>query len=197
MPKLYIISGCNGSGKTTASYTMLPELLDCWEFVNSDEFAKGLSPFNPAAASVAAGRLMLKKIYYLFEKKADFCIETTLATRSLIKMVHEAKRQGYKVTLLYFWLPSPEMAIKRIEDRVKAGGHYIPENVVRRRYKMGISYLFDYYIPLVDRWMLADNSLKEYSLIAEGNKVETIVVDQIKYQYILEYSQMEEEETIV
>ena len=194
MPKLYIISGCNGSGKTTASYTLLPELLDCWEFVNSDEFAKGLSPFNPSAASVGAGRMMLKKIYYLFEKRADFCIETTLATRSLIKMVYEAKRQGYKVTLLYFWLPSTDMAIKRIEDRVKAGGHFIPEHVVKRRYKMGISYLFDYYIPIVDRWLLADNSQKEYSLIAEGNKTETIVADPEKYRLILDYAKNTKEE---
>ena len=133
MPRLYIISGCNGSGKTTASYTLLPDLLDCREFVNSDEFAKSLSPFDPAAASVTASRYMLMKINYLLERRADFCVETTLATRSLMKIVEQAHGLGYEVTALYFWLSSPELAIQRVHDRVASGGHNIPDHVVRRR----------------------------------------------------------------
>ena len=133
MPKLYILSGCNGSGKTTASYTLLPDLLDCREFVNSDEFAKSLSPFNPSAASITASRYMLMKINYLLGRYEDFSIETTLATRSLVKIIEEAQSVGYEVTLLYFWLNSPELAISRVRDRVAAGGHNIPDNVVRRR----------------------------------------------------------------
>ena len=104
MPKLYIISGCNGSGKTTASYTLLPDLLNCREFVNSDEFAKSFSPFDPGAASVTASRYMLMKINYLLERKADFAIETTLATRSLLQIVRQAQQLGYETTVLYFWL---------------------------------------------------------------------------------------------
>ena len=100
MPRLYIISGCNGSGKTTASYTLLPDLLDCREFVNSDEFAKSLSPFDPGAASVTASRYMLMKINYLLDRRADFCVETTLATRSLMKIVEQAHGLGYEVTAL-------------------------------------------------------------------------------------------------
>ncbi len=121
MPNLYIISGCNGAGKTTASYSLLPELLECSQFVNSDEFAKSLSPFDPSAAMVSASRYMLMKTSYLFERRQDFCIETTLATRSLMKMIDKAKEVGYTVTILYLWLNSPELAISRVKNRVEEG----------------------------------------------------------------------------
>ena len=143
MPRLYIISGCNGAGKTTASYSLLPEMLDCKEFVNSDEFAKSLSPFDPSKASIQASRYMLMKIQYLLRKQEDFAIETTLATRTLLKTVKRAQAAGYTVTLLYFWLNSPEMAIERVRARVEAGGHNIPEETIRRRYATGIYYFFN------------------------------------------------------
>lgn len=170
MPKLYIISGCNGSGKTTASYTLLPDLLECREFVNSDEFAKSLSPFDPSEASVTASRYMLMKINYLLGRYADFAIETTLATRSLVKIIQQAKNVGYEVTILYFWLNSPELAIQRVRDRVISGGHNIPEAVIRRRYVMGLEYFFHIYKDLCDYWKLADNSKSPFSLIAEGSR---------------------------
>ncbi|MDE7127545.1 MAG: zeta toxin family protein, partial [Bacteroidales bacterium] len=156
MPRLYIVSGCNGAGKTTASYTLLPEMLECSQFVNSDEFAKGLSPFNPEGAAMMASRYMLMKIRYLFKRKADFSIETTLATRSLLKMIRAAQAEGYVVTLLYFWINSPELAIGRVKARVAAGGHNIPEETIRRRYKVGINYFFKDYAPMCDRWIIAD-----------------------------------------
>ncbi len=184
MPKLYIISGCNGSGKTTASYTLLPDLLNCREFVNSDEFAKSFSPFDPGAASVTASRYMLMKINYLLDRKADFAVETTLATRSLLQIVLQAKRLGYETTVLYFWLNSPELAIERVRDRVVSGGHNIPDAVVRRRYVMGLQYLFDYYIPEMDRWILADNSKPPFSVVAEGSKDVIYIKDNEKYQLI-------------
>ncbi len=184
MPKLYIISGCNGSGKTTASYTLLPDLLNCREFVNSDEFAKSFSPFDPGAASVTASRYMLMKINYLLDRKADFAVETTLATRSLLQIVLQAKRLGYETTVLYFWLNSPELAIERVRDRVASGGHNIPDAVVRRRYVMGLQYLFDYYIPEMDRWILADNSKPPFSVVAEGSKDVIYIKDIEKYQLI-------------
>jgi len=184
LPKLYIISGCNGSGKTTASYTLLPDLLNCREFVNSDEFAKSFSPFDPGAASVTASRYMLMKINYLLGRKADFAVETTLATRSLLQIVLQAKRLGYETTVLYFWLNSPELAIERVRDRVASGGHNIPDAVVRRRYVMGLQYLFDYYIPEMDRWILADNSKPPFSVVAEGSKDVIYIKDNEKYQLI-------------
>ena len=184
MPKLYIISGCNGSGKTTASYTLLPDLLNCREFVNSDEFAKSFSPFDPGAASVTASRYMLMKINYLLERKADFAIETTLATRSLLQIVRQAQQQNYETTVLYFWLNSPELAIERVRDRVESGGHHIPDAVIRRRYVMGLQYLFDVYIPVIDRWILADNSKPPFSVVAEGSKDVIYIKDNEKYQLI-------------
>lgn len=184
MPRLFIISGCNGAGKTTASYTLLPEMLDCSEYVNSDEFAKSLSPFDPSLASVSASRFMLKKIRFLFDHKTDFCIETTLATRTLLKMVEEAQRNGYNVTILYFWLNSPELAIKRVRDRVTSGGHNIPEDTIRRRYRLGLHYFFHEYRVLCDRWILVDNSKPPFTVVADGTHNNTIIKDSEKFSYI-------------
>ena len=170
MPRLYIISGCNGAGKTTASYSLLPEMLDCSEFVNSDEFAKSLSPFDPSLASIQASRYMLMKTRYLLNRQQDFAIETTLATRTLLKLVKAAQEAGYTVTLLYFWLNSPELAIERVKARVEAGGHNIPEETIRRRYQVGIDYFFHIYAPISERWILADNSQIPFRVIAEGSK---------------------------
>ena len=193
MPKLYIISGCNGSGKTTASYTLLPDLLDCREFVNSDEFAKSFSPFDPGAASVTASRYMLMKINYLLERQANFAIETTLATRSLLQIVRQAKARGYETTVLYFWLNSPELAIQRVRERVVSGGHNIPDAVVRRRYVMGLQYLFDTYIPEMDRWVLADNSKPPFTVVAEGSKQLLYIKDNEKYRNIWNIAHPNEE----
>ena len=123
---LYIISGCNGAGKTTASYTVLPEILDCREFVNADEIARGLSPFNSESLAIEAGRLMLKRIEELLEKEETFSIETTLATKSYINLVRRAQAKGYSVKVLFFWLNSPELALQRVAERVAKGGHNIP-----------------------------------------------------------------------
>ena len=121
MPKLIIISGCNGAGKTTASYTILPEMLNCIEFVNADEIAKGISPFSPESAAIQAGRIMLERVADLLANGKDFAIETTLATRTHLNIVREAQAKGYVVTLLFFWLNVPELAIERVRLRVKSG----------------------------------------------------------------------------
>ena len=193
MPRLYIISGCNGAGKTTASYSLLPEMLDCGEFVNSDEFAKGLSPFDPSKASIQASRYMSMKIRYLLKRNLDFAIETTLATRSLLTIAKEAQRQGYTVTLLYFWLKTPELAIERVRARVEAGGHNIPEDTIRRRYRVGINYFFNYYAPISERWILADNSQVPFRVIAEGSKNEVINIrDEETYAKIKAIGESEE-----
>lgn len=187
MPKLYIVSGCNGAGKTTASYTLLPEMLECRQFVNSDEFAKGLSPFNPEGASIQASRFMLLRIRYLLQRKEDFGIETTLATRTLLKTVRMAQEAGYYVTVLYFWLNSPDLAVKRVKARVAAGGHNIPEDTIRRRYRVGISYFFHDYAPVCDRWILADNSRVPFKVVAEGGRERpTIIKDRETFDRISE-----------
>ena len=192
MPKLYIIAGCNGSGKTTATYSVLPEMLECYQYVNSDEFAKSLSPFDPDQASVTAGRYMLLKIKYLFDRGEDFCIETTLATRSLLRMVREARTKGYTITLIYLWLNSVELAIARVKDRVAAGGHNTPEPIIRRRYLMGLHYFFDEYAPECDRWILADNTESPFTVIAEGSCRMVHIKDSQKYDFIWAQAHPEE-----
>ena len=167
MKRLFIVSGCNGAGKTTASYTILPELLDCEEFVNADEIAKGLSPFNPDSTSIQAGRLMLNRINDLIEKEEDFAFETTLSTKSYKNLVLSAKDKNYQVTLLFFWLRTPELAVKRVETRVKEGGHSIPEPVIRRRYDKGLKNFFTIFESIVDEWIFIDNSGEPYEIIAQ------------------------------
>ncbi len=176
MPNLYIIGGCNGAGKTTASYTILPEMLQCREFVNADEIARGLSPFQPESVALAAGRLMLQRIRTLIGKGEDFAFETTLSGKSHGNLIRLANTKGYVITLLYFWIKSPEMAIERVRNRAALGGHDIPGDVVRRRYYAGLHNLFEIYIPLCDYWILADNSDQSLSLIAEGFNSEPLVI---------------------
>lgn len=169
-PTLYIIAGCNGAGKTTASYSVLPDLLQCREFVNADEIAKGLSPFNPETVAIEAGRLMLERINLLLSQHKTFAIETTLATRSYAKLVERAHAQGYIVVLLFFWLPTPEMAVDRVAKRVKEGGHNIPTDVIYRRYRSGLHNFFNIYINIVDSWMFYEN-FNETTLLANDVKI--------------------------
>lgn len=165
--ELYIIAGCNGAGKTTASFTILPEILDCKEFVNADEIAKGLSPFQPEKVSFEAGRIMLERITNLLESKVNFAFETTLATKSYKSKIYLAREKGYNVTLLFFWLQNVNLAIERVKTRVLEGGHNIENEVIERRYKRGIQNLFEIYLPIVDEVMIFDNSEGKHDLIAE------------------------------
>lgn len=164
---LYIISGCNGAGKTTASFNILPELLNCKEFVNADEIARGLSPFQPEKVSIEAGRLMLKRIDELINSNQDFSFETTLSTKSFVSTIENAKSKGYYVTLIFFWLESIELAKDRVQKRVSEGGHNIESDVIERRYKAGIKNLFNLYCDKVDSLLIYDNSTAESELIAE------------------------------
>lgn len=168
MPNLYIIAGCNGAGKTTASYTVLPDMLNCKEFINADEIAKGLSPFQPDKVAIEAGRIMLSRIKNLLNYQIDFAFETTLATKTYTQLIKKAQEKGYFVTLLYFWLNSPELAIERVKSRVVAGGHDIPIDTIRRRYYSGVSNLSKLYFPICDYWMIIDNSISQFGIVAEG-----------------------------
>ena len=168
--QLYIIAGCNGAGKTTASFTILPEVLDCKEFINADEIAKGLSPFQPESVAMQAGRIMLARMDELLQKGETFAFETTLATKSYKQKIEWAQANGYKVTLLFFWLDSPNMAKKRVAQRVAEGGHNIPLETIERRYYNGITNLFAIYMNMVDICYIFDNSEGERTPIAKKYK---------------------------
>lgn len=185
---LYIIAGCNGAGKTTASFTILPEILDCKEFVNADEIAKGLSPFQPEKVSFEAGRIMLHRINELLEIDENFAFETTLATRSYKSKVIEAQKKGYNVTLLFFWLQNVDLAIERVKTRVQEGGHNIETEVIKRRYINGIRNLFDIYLPIVNEAMIFDNSVGKPDLLAEKTLDTDIdVINEIKFDKLKTY----------
>ncbi|MDE5880205.1 MAG: zeta toxin family protein [Muribaculaceae bacterium] len=169
-PNLYIIAGCNGAGKTTASFNVLPQILNCREFVNADEIAKGLSPFTPESVAIQAGKLMLERIETLMLEEVTFAIETTLATRSYKNLVLKAKQKGYDVSLLFFWLESPEVACERVRKRVSEGGHNIPKDIIYRRYYLGLENLFNIFMPIVDFWALYDNN-NYTNIIANSNVI--------------------------
>jgi predicted ABC-type ATPase len=182
---LYIISGCNGAGKTTASYTILPEIIECKEFVNADEIAKGLSPFQPEKVAFESGRIMINRINELLKENESFAFETTLSTRSYRNKIINAKKQGYTVTLLFFWLNNIELAKERVKIRVKEGGHNIPEKVIERRYLKGIYNLFDIYLPIIDGALIFDNSFGKHELIAHKMGTDTLeIIDSEKFKQL-------------
>lgn len=185
---LYIIAGCNGAGKTTASFTILPEILECKEFVNADEIAKGLSPFQPEKVSFEAGRIMLNRIEELFEQNENFAFETTLATKTYKQKILQAQKNGYNTTLLFFWLKNTDLAKERVRIRVQEGGHNIPEDVIERRYLNGITNLFEIYLPIMDQVLIFDNSEGKHDLIAEKNFEDEInILNQEKFNELKNY----------
>ena len=185
---LYIISGPNGAGKTTASMTLLPEVWQCREFVNADAIAVGLSPFNPDSMAIEAGKLMLKRIDDLLSQGETFAIETTLAAKSYVNLIRRAKELEYSVSLLFLWLESPENAICRVALRVSEGGHNIPEDVILRRYYAGLNNLFHLFMPIVDYWMLVDNTRIPRVIVAEGGAEVPVVIRNVElYQIIKGY----------
>lgn len=184
---LYIIAGCNGAGKTTASFTILPEMLNCNEFVNADEIAKGLSPFQPETVAFEAGRIMLNRINELLEQQVDFAFETTLSSLTYQHTIKRAQEKGYFVTLIFFWLESIELAKERVKIRVKQGGHSIPEDVIERRYKRGLKNYFEIYINLCDSSMLFQSSIENLIFVMRRHKNSEIeILDNPIYQQIIQ-----------
>lgn len=178
MPNFYILAGPNGAGKTTAAYTLLPEVLDVRNFVNADEIARGLSPFDVESVAFDAGRIMLQRIDYLMNAGADFAIETTLSTRSYVQTIRRAKALGYTVSLFYVWIPSAEVSKARVAARVAAGGHNIPDEVVERRYERSVSNLRNLYIPVCDYFTVVSNANQLPTVIASGGlTIETTVLN--------------------
>lgn len=156
--KVIIIAGPNGAGKTTFAREFLPNEAGCPVFVNADLIAAGLSPFAPETAALRAGRLMLREIDRHFAAGASFAFETTLAGRGYLPRIGNWQRAGYRVELIFLQLASADEAVARVAQRVKQGGHGIPDGVIRRRFAAGIENLRRYYAPLVDSWVLYDNS---------------------------------------
>lgn len=169
MLNIYAIAGANGSGKTTTAMQLLPNFLGVIEYVNADEIAAGLSPFNPESVAIQAGKLAISRLQTLTHAGVDFAFETTLSSRFYVRFLRSCKEKGYRINLIYFWLDTPELAVARVRKRVESGGHNIPEKVIRRRYQRGQKNLIDLYLPLCDSWMVYNNTKSFPELVAFCN----------------------------
>jgi predicted ABC-type ATPase len=168
-PQIIVIAGPNGAGKTSLSPFLLRDRSGEFPFVNADTIASGLSAFEPETVAIEAGRVMLNRFHELAERHESFAFESTLAARSYAPWLTRLRQQGYEVYLLFVWLRSVDLAIERVAERVRRGGHHIPSPELRRRYKLGIANLFDLYMPLVDAWAVYDNSDRDQAaLVATG-----------------------------
>jgi predicted ABC-type ATPase len=185
-PSIIILAGINGAGKTTASRSVLANKLKVMTFVNADVIAQGLSGFDPDAAAVRAGEIMLEQLHDLAAQRATFAFETTLAGRTQATWLDGLRHAGYYTHLHYFWVNSPDLAIARVAARVKKGGHNIPEPTIRRRYSRSIDNLFKLYIPVVTDWKVWDNSVTgDPELIAKGKREQPeVVVDSARWALI-------------
>ena len=182
---VYIIAGSNGAGKTTFAKKFLPDYAKCLNFVNADLIAQGLSPFSPRLAAMKAGRLVLEQIHSLAEKNIDFAFETTLAGKSYVSFLNKPKKKGYSIHLFFLWIPNVELALARIKERVVDGGHDVPAEDVHRRFHRGIYNLFRLYKPILDSWMLFNNSGTAPSLIAEGKIGKISIIEKDLFERII------------
>jgi len=190
MPHLIIIAGPNGAGKSTAAPALLKDALQVDNFVNADVIAQGLCAYQPEKAAIQAGRIMLNRIHTLANEKVNFAFETTLASRTFAMWIPELKKQGYQFHLIFLWLQNADLAVFRVKERVKTGGHSVPEATIRRRYSAGLKNFFNLYSPLADSWQFYDNSnTNDFSLIAAEVKHHSLSVrDETVWNQLLEIS---------
>ena len=168
VPTIYLIAGCNGAGKTTFAREFLLKEVGCANFLNADYLALGLSPLSPELAAMKAGRLLLVEFKSLVARKETFALESTLSGLTYRRLLRDAKRQGFRVYLYYLWLPNPTIAIARVRERVKKGGHSVPVPDIRRRFERGLRHFIHDYAPLADRWAVWDNLVNPPELRADS-----------------------------
>lgn len=173
MPQIIVVGGPNGAGKSTFAYNLLLSEFGITEFVNADTIAKGISAYNYENAAFEAGRIMLKRLRQLQSERKDFAFETTLSAKSFILLLSKAKSNGYKIVIVYFWVETSELAIDRINQRVKEGRHFIKKEIVKRRYKRSVHNFRTSYIKLADEWMLFDNT--EHEPVLDAKKTDADV----------------------
>ncbi len=177
-PHLIVIAGPNGAGKSTTAPSLLKGTLEVTEFVNADLIAQGLSGFQPESAVFHAGRVMLDRIHYLAKKRVNFAFETTLASRTFAPWIADLRKTDYSFHLVFLWLPNEEFAVSRVAERVRMGGHNVPEETIRRRYHAGIQNFFRLYRPIADTWYFYDNSgERKPQLLAYGEKGKSLLVN--------------------
>jgi predicted ABC-type ATPase len=187
-PNVVILAGPNGAGKSTAGPALLRDTLGITEFVDADTVARGLSAFDPGGVTIQAGKVMIRRLRELARQRVDFAFETTLASRSFAPWLARLRDDGYRVHIVFLWLPSGDFAVDRVADRVRMGGHSVPEPTIRRRYRVGLGNFFHLYLPLADTWRMYDNSgASGPRLIAAGKRARTVrVVDKGAWKRVQE-----------
>lgn len=175
-PQVIVIAGPNGAGKTTLAPFLLRDKLGLLEYVNADPIAHGLSGFDPASVALQAGRVMLNRLHELAAQRKTFALETTLASKHYAGWIKKLHADGYAFQLMFLWLRSPDLAVRRVRARVHAGGHKVPEQVIRRRHAAGLKNFWNFYQPLADAWAVYDNSESEKILIAAGDREAPLLI---------------------
>ncbi len=189
MSHLIIIAGPNGAGKSTTAPALLKDALHMDNFVNADVIAQGLCAYQPEKAAIQAGRIMLDRIHTLADKNANFAFETTLSSRSFATWIPKLKKQGYQFHLVFLWLKTVDLAIFRVRERIKNGGHAVPEETIKRRYISGLRNFFNLYTLLADSWQFYDNSDDNLILVAsKTHKIDPIIKDIALWQQLQEIS---------
>jgi len=184
-PNAYIIAGPNGAWKTTFAREFLPNYANCRIFINADLIAQGMAPFSPESAAFRAGRLMLEEIESHAMRGEDFGFETTLSGKGHVQVVRGLKKRGYELHIFYLWVPNAELALSRVRERVRRGGHDVAEAIVRRRFERSIRNFLRMYCALADRWILFDNSAAEPKIMVTSRHGELRVVDTRRYNEIV------------
>ncbi|MFA5553169.1 MAG: zeta toxin family protein [Phycisphaerae bacterium] len=187
-PTCFIIAGPNGAGKTTFALRYLPQIADCRNFVNADLIAYGFSPFDSLSAQYEAGRLFLQEIYSKIDKREDFAFETTLAGRSHISLLKKLRQDGWQIVLFFLWIPDAAFSKSRVRERVKHGGHNIPDDTIYRRFPRIIHNFIKIYIPLCDRIICYDNSRPKYIPVFEQVGQDISILNKELYEIILRQS---------